>query len=91
VSVLEFHFFDPVKIALGGKIWMARARSSGIRILIQFANTLGSHKSGLLSYYDQPISTGPLEGTNNKIKTMLLRSSKGLSKRPKEKMLNSKS
>jgi hypothetical protein len=29
--------------------WMARARSSGIRILIQFANTLGSHKSGLLS------------------------------------------
>jgi len=50
--------------------WMARARSSGIRILIQFANTLGSHKSGLLSFYDHPISTGPLEGTNNKIKTM---------------------
>ncbi|EFK07216.1 conserved hypothetical protein [delta proteobacterium NaphS2] len=50
--------------------WMARARSSGIRILIQFANTLGSHKSGLLSYYDYPISTGPLEGTNNKIKIM---------------------
>ena len=25
---------------------------------------------GLLAYYDYPISTGPLEGTNNKIKTM---------------------
>jgi hypothetical protein len=25
---------------------------------------------GILAYYDQPISTGPLEGTNNKIKTM---------------------
>lgn len=25
---------------------------------------------GLLNYYDHPISTGPLEGTNNKIKTL---------------------
>jgi len=50
--------------------WMARARSSGVRMLIQFANTLAGHKSGLLAYYDHPISTGPLEGTNNKIKTM---------------------
>ena len=24
----------------------------------------------ILAYYDYPISTGPLEGTNNKIKTM---------------------
>lgn len=52
------------------KDWMARARSSGVRMLIQFANTLAGHKSGLLAYYDYPISTGPLEGTNNKIKTM---------------------
>ena len=50
--------------------WIERARSSGIRILIDFAKTLASHKTGLLSYYDYPISTGPLEGTNNKIKTM---------------------
>ena len=50
--------------------WIDRARSSGIRILIDFAKTLASHKTGLLSYYDYPISTGPLEGTNNKIKTM---------------------
>lgn len=50
--------------------WCARARSSGIRFLQKFANTLGGHRSGLLAWYDYPISTGPLEGTNNKIKTL---------------------
>lgn len=50
--------------------WMDRARASGIQMLLKFANTLASHKSGILAYYDYPISTGPLEGTNNKIKTM---------------------
>jgi transposase len=50
--------------------WAARARASGIRILIKFANTLCAHRTGILAFYDYPISTGPLEGTNNKIKTM---------------------
>ena len=50
--------------------WMARARSSGIRMLQQFAATLGFHRSGILAYYDCPITTAALEGTNNKIKTM---------------------
>ena len=49
---------------------MARARVSGIRMLEQFADTLEEHQEGILNYYDYPISTGPLEGTNNKIKTM---------------------
>ncbi len=39
-------------------------------MLIKVANTMASPKFGLLSYYDHPISTGPLEGTNNKIKTL---------------------
>ena len=52
------------------KDWIARAQSSGIRILQKFANTLAAHRTGILAYYDFPISTGPLEGTNNKIKTM---------------------
>lgn len=34
------------------------------------AKTLSAYRSGILAYYDFPISTGPLEGTNNKIKTM---------------------
>ena len=32
--------------------------------------TLDAHRAGLLAYCDYPISTGPLEGTNNKIKTL---------------------
>ena len=50
--------------------WILRAESTGIRILHQFARTLRFHAHGLLAYYDYPISTGPLEGTNNKIKTL---------------------
>jgi transposase len=50
--------------------WIRRAEASGIKVLQQLAKTLAAHRSGLLAYYDHPISTGPLEGTNNKIKTM---------------------
>jgi transposase len=46
------------------------AESSGIRMLQQFARTLCFHARGMFAYYDYAISTGPLEGTNNKIKTM---------------------
>jgi transposase len=50
--------------------WVKRARATGERLLIQFADTLAEHQTGVLAYYDYPISTGPLEGTNNKIQTM---------------------
>lgn len=50
--------------------WLARARASGIRMLIQFADTLEQHQEGVLNYYHYRISTGPLEGTNNKIQLM---------------------
>jgi len=50
--------------------WIDRAEVSGIRILKDFANTLRTHRRGISAYYDHPISTGPLEGTNNKIKTL---------------------
>jgi transposase len=50
--------------------WILQAESTGIRILHQFARTLRFHAHGLLAYYDYAISTGPLEGINNKIKTM---------------------
>lgn len=50
--------------------WCARADASGIRILQTFAKTLRGHRSGLLAWYACPISTGPLEGVNNKIKLM---------------------
>lgn len=50
--------------------WLTKAQTSGITMLRKFANTLAAHRSGLWAYYDYPISTGPLEGVNNKIKTM---------------------
>jgi transposase len=50
--------------------WIARAEASGIRMLKDFAKTLAAHRSGLLAYYDHFISTGPLEGTNTKIKLL---------------------
>jgi transposase len=52
------------------KEWLAMARASGIRMLEQFAETLEAYQEGILNYYTYRISTGPLEGTNNKIKTM---------------------
>jgi len=50
--------------------WVDRAMASGIRMLRKFAKTLALYRMGILAWYDYPISTGPLEGTNNKIKTM---------------------
>jgi transposase len=50
--------------------WIRRAEASRIKVLQQMAKTLASHRSGLLAYYDVMISSGPMEGTNNKIKTM---------------------
>jgi transposase len=50
--------------------WLALAEASRVKMLVGLAKTLRKHALGLLAYYDYPISTGPLEGTNNKIKTM---------------------
>jgi len=50
--------------------WLSLARASGLWILEQFANTLEEHQDGILAYYDYPISTGPLEGTNTKIQLL---------------------
>jgi transposase len=50
--------------------WIRRAEASGIKALQQMGKTLAAHRSGLLTYYDARITSGPMEGTNNKIKTM---------------------
>ena len=61
---------DKESAALFLEGWIERARATGLHQLIQMSNTLSLHRQGLLAYYDVPISTGPLEGTNNKIKTL---------------------
>src|SRR5262245_66589969 len=50
--------------------WFRRTEASCIKLLQKFAGTLAMYRTGILAYYDCRISTGPLEGTNNKIKTM---------------------
>ena len=50
--------------------WCQQAQASGIRVLQQFAKTILGHRTGLLNWYDHPISTGPLEAANNKLKLL---------------------
>ena len=47
--------------------WIAKASASKVARLVKMAKTIQGHKFGLLSYYDHPISTSPLERTNNKM------------------------
>jgi transposase len=50
--------------------WCRRAEQAGIRVLQQMARTLHKHRQSLLAWYDDPISTGPLEGVKNKLKLL---------------------
>jgi transposase len=50
--------------------WIEKARATTIRQLGKFCNTLAAHRTGILNYFLYPISTGRLEGFNNKIKVL---------------------
>jgi len=50
--------------------WCRRARESGISQMIAMARTLQTHATGILNFSKHRISTGKLEGINNKIKTL---------------------
>jgi len=50
--------------------WCRRAEATGIRRLQKLAKTFQMHRRGLLNWYLYPISTGPLEGTNTKIRVL---------------------
>ena len=50
--------------------WIKEARGSGIRHMTRLADTIEQHMDGLLAYYDYKISSGKVEGINNKIKTI---------------------
>jgi transposase len=51
------------------KSWCKRAAESGIAQIVTLAKTLRTHTEGILNYLKHRISTGKLEGLNNKIKT----------------------
>jgi transposase len=50
--------------------WIDQARTLGLKHFVKLADTLEEHLPGLLSYFRHRISTGPLEGLNNKIKVL---------------------
>lgn len=50
--------------------WLARVEASAIPVLQRIARRLRVFRFALLAWYDHPISTGPLEACNNKIKTL---------------------
>jgi transposase len=50
--------------------WCTRAMDTGIALLRQMAKTLLLHTSGILSWWEHRLSSGKMEGVNNKIKTL---------------------
>jgi transposase len=67
------HFWEQDNLAQATDFlddWCRRAEASCLAVLVKMASTFRLHRTGLLNYHRCPISTGPLEGLNNKIKTL---------------------
>ena len=62
------------KMAAFLKDWRQKADQTAIGQLMKMAKTLRTHASGILTYARHPITSGKLEGINNKIKTLTKRS-----------------
>ena len=56
------------------KDWCQKADQTTIGQMMKMAKTLRTHASGILAYARHPITSGKLEGINNKIKTLTKRS-----------------
>jgi len=50
--------------------WIDQALRTGLKHFVRLAKTLNRHRQELLSYFKHRITTGPLEGLNNKIKVL---------------------
>lgn len=50
--------------------WIRQAQESKVQQLVKMAATIMAHRTGILAWYDCHISTGKVEGINNKIKVM---------------------
>ena len=63
-----FGLRDPSAAEDAWKRWFAASKESGIPALIRFAELKEKRIDGLIAHAIYPISTGKLEGFNNKIK-----------------------
>ncbi len=52
------------------KTWIEDARVMGVKAMDRFCKQLASHRKGILNWHKSQISTGPLEGFDNKIKVL---------------------
>jgi len=50
--------------------WLKKAWTSGVLLVIKYAKKIAGHRVGILNYFDHPITTGMVEGINNKIKVL---------------------
>ena len=50
--------------------WLQKAWASGIRLVMKFANKVASHRYGILNFFTHRVTTGKVEGINNKIKVL---------------------
>ena len=50
--------------------WVKQAQENKVPQLMKMAVTIMAYRTGVLAWYDCPISTGKAEGINNKIKVM---------------------
>ena len=52
--------------------WVIDAAGSGVSKLVSFSKALTKYRDGILAYYDfNGMSSGPMEGVNNRIKAMI--------------------
>ena len=54
--------------------WAAKVARSGLSCFNNFLKTLGNHLAEIANYFDKRASSGFVEGTNNKLKTITRRS-----------------
>ena len=66
IALFELRDVDQARI--GWQNWFAAAKASGIPVLVSFAERKEKRIDGLVAHATYPISTGKLEGFNNKIK-----------------------
>ena len=50
--------------------WVKQAQESKVPQLMKMAVTIMAYRTGILAWHDCPISTGKVEGINNKMKVM---------------------
>lgn len=65
-----WNYLDPVCAKDALENWCRLAYESNLPPVITFADKLKRYEEGILNHCYYPISTGKLEGTNNKIKVI---------------------